>query len=269
MSTKTGQANASSSKTQRKGHPHDGLLPLNADTSCQNEETTASPTMPGLSAKQPDDANKELALWIGRKVLEALVAGKDYLISKWKPIALSLFSVTGISTAVFTMPLNEVREMDGWVPTIKPARECKAPLSTVSTVKEIDSFLADPQNYGALQKDVWEISVNSSGEFKGVQWLRKRGNAPMRVSGYIAKGDWVDGAIRGVKGHGSYHLEARNNEETYRGTLTALDCSLPQDMVIVCPYVLTPKDTLESDVGLTGQVCRRYVSSAESKVGTP
>ena len=44
--------------------------------------------------------------------------------------------------------------------------------------------------------------------------------------------------------------------------------SLPQDMVLVCPYVLVPKDTKESDVGLKGQVCRRY-GSIQTAATTP
>lgn len=268
MPNKTGRVTASSSKTERKGHANGSLLSVN-DVSRTSEEKNTSATIDESSPKQPNEAEQKIALWIGKKVLDAADAARIYAIGKWKPILLSLFGATGISTAVFTMPLHEVRQMDGWVPTIKPARECKAPLTTTSSFKEIDAFLADPQNYGDLQKDVWEISVNFGGDFTGVQWLRERGNAPMRVTGYLAKGDWIDGAIRGVKGHGSYHLEARNNEETYRGTLTALDCALPQDMVIVCPYVLVPKGTRESEVGLAGRVCRRYVSSTDSASATP
>jgi hypothetical protein len=257
MPNKSGQENPVTPKSERKGRLHDSLLPLTQNLPLP-EQTTASPTVSGSSAKQPEMPDEELTRWIGRIVLKWSAAAWDYAVGKWRPIVLGLVGATGLTTAVATIPPSQVRDMDGYVPVLKPQRECTAQLSRVSTAKEIDDFLADPKNYGSLEKDVWEISVNASGEFKGTQWLRNRGNSPMRVSGYMANGDWIDGAIRGSKGHGTYHLEARNNEETYRGTLTALDCSLPQDTVIVCPYTLVPKDTPEAEVGLAGRVCRRY-----------
>ncbi|MET4356407.1 hypothetical protein ABIC08_006370 [Bradyrhizobium sp. RT9b] len=264
MSTnRTGQANASS-KAAGKGHAHDDVLSLNGGAPPRQ----ALPTTDSSPAKHPEAANEELARWIGQKVLDGIADGSAILKRNWKSVALALVSATGLSTAVATLPLSQVREMDGYAPGLKPQRDCKAPLSRTSTSKEIDDFLADPSNYGNPQKDVWEISVSASGAFTGTQWFRKRGESPMRVTGYIANGDWIDGAIRGVKGHGAYHLEARNNEEIYRGTFTALECSLPQDTMIVCPYSLVPKDTPEAEAGLAGRVCRRYYGT-ETKVDTP
>ena len=264
MSTKNGQAVVPSTK---KGKSHERLLQMNSDASSLDAEKSTSPAISSSPATQVSEPEKDdVERLIGRKVIDAAKMAKDYLIQKWKPAALGLLGmgIVGVPV-VLPMPMNEVREMHGWAPPLKPLRDCKKPLTSQSSIKEIDEFLANPENYGGLQKDVWEITVGQNGEFKGVQWLRTKGNAPMKVTGYLAKGDWIDGAIRGIKGHGSYHLEARNNEEIYRGTLTALECALPQDMVIVCPYVLTPTDTLESEVGLAGAVCRRYVSSAELK----
>lgn len=264
MPNKTGRVDAVPSKTERKGRSHDSILPLVGQRSPLLEAATASPTTPGISTKSPETSDSELALWIGRRVLEGIGAARDFAIAKWKPLALGIVGASGLTTGIAMMAPNQVREMDGYVPVLKPQRECTAPLSRTSTAKEIDDFLADPKNYNGIEKDVWEISVNAAGEFKGTQWLQNRGNAPMRVTGYIAKGDWIDGAIRGVKGHGEYHLEARNAEEIYRGTLTSLECSLPTDVVIVCPYSLMPKDTPEAEVGLAGRVCRRYYG-AETK----
>jgi hypothetical protein len=267
MSTKTGRVTASSSHTERKGPSHeDRVLPLNHDASSQNEATaTTSSAISASPAEQPDAPSGAAERIVVQIAINGFRAAKDYLFKNWRPIAISLVGATGIGATV--LPMNGVHEMEGRVPAIKPMRECKAPLKTTPTVEEIDKFLANPENYD-LQKDIWEYSVNSHGEFAGTRWLQTRGNAPMKVTGYLAKGDWVDGAIRGEKGHGVYHLEARNNEEIYRGTFTALDCSLPQDMMIVCPYALFPKDVPEREVGMAGMVCRRYVSSADSKIAT-
>lgn len=264
MSTnRTGQTNASS-KAAGKGHAHDDVLSLNGEVSPQQ----ASPTTDLPPAKHSEASNAELERWVGKTVLAGIAAAPEILKRNWKSVALALLSATGLSTAVATLPLNQVREMDGYSPGLKPQRDCKAPLSRTSTTKEIDDFLADPNNYGNPQKDVWEFSTSASGFLTGTQWFRKKGESPMRVTGYIASGDWIEGAIRGVKGHGAYHLEARNNEETYKGTFTALECSLPVDTMIVCPYSLVPKDTPEAEAGMAGRVCRRYYGT-EAKVDTP
>jgi hypothetical protein len=207
------------------------------------------------------------ALFLGNKILAFGNGVLSAAMSSWKPLVISLFGLSSVG-AVFVpgILMGDHREMVGYTLQLTPQRDCKVPLPKQASTKEIDDYLADPQNYTKAEKDIWDIYVDTkNGSFSGVQSLETRGNSPVRVTGFIADGDWLVGSLRGQKGRGAYYLNARNNENIFRGKATALDCSLPQDVVLVCPYVLAKPDIRELEIGLTGQVCRRFEENEDAR----
>ena len=160
----------------------------------------------------------------------------------------------GISGNTYT------RDYVGYTLALKPQRDCKDRLPTRPTATEIDSHLRDPASYAPNERDLWHLAFDKKREnIDGTQWLDTVGNFPMKVAGFFNDHDWMAGSLKSAKGRASFFLEARNNEDIYRGYMVALDCTMPVDVVLVCPYVLGPSDKVrDSDSFLQGRICRRW-----------
>lgn len=252
----------------------DGFIPAQSETTPSaatpeaKQETTPEAAAPeskptdalatflaGIIAPRLTGAWKWLSTTISKKVWAATIGaiGTVSLASGYAVSGSEVWSKFGSTT--------EVRDYVGYTPVLKPQRECSAPLPNAPSMTEIDAHLRNPTNYkDTNEKHIWRFTLDRHTEaVSGIQGLGTLTEQPIRVSGHLVDRDWIGGSVRGKKGRGTFYVNSRNNEDIYRGHMIALDCSLPVDVVLVCPYILGPADKISDlDPFVKGKFCRRW-----------
>jgi hypothetical protein len=263
MSKKSNVSSEGSAAPANKNRESEHVLPLKPEVKADEFTPAQSATTPSATSPEAKPADP-LATF-----LAAIIAPRLADAWRWVSAAVSKKAWAAVIGAVSTVGLAsgyavlgntaEVRDYVGYTPALKPQRECSKPLPNPPSMKEIDEHLRDPSNY-TNETHMWRFTFDRQTEaFSGSQGLGTLTNQPIRVSGHLIDRDWIGGSIRGKKGRGTFNLNARDNEDIYRGYMIALDCSLPIDVVLVCPYVLGPAEKITvSDPFLQGKYCRRW-----------